>query len=658
MREKGFLYASAGLALLFAVGLFLYFRASSLSDIIEEAPYKTGLQNNCLGYDEKGGIFLAGAYNNTLIAFDKTGNRLWQFDARGPFRQLIVHSESRLVYAANEDNRVYIIGLDSGTLEREIDVERRIYNVDVKPDGSEIMISAGVSVSRHNVLLYNAQGEQIKNIQLTIRVQGASYAPDYRDIIYVNNRGEVIRMDPDGNQTASYPLQYELVDLQKIRAGAYLVLSKTGSYHIFDGNLQLLREGFPVESFAVTGRSVGADADGDYIAVGTEERFLYFFNKDNKQIFTTRLENSITNIMPLENEIYITGLGDFIYKLPVGSLDQAGSVSGLRQPLRVALVILAVGAAALLLLGIGKTREIIFHVGALLYRHRVAYLLLIPTFTLLIAFNYSSVFLAMTRAFTNWSKDNTTWATMKFVGLDNFRLMLSEGYFLTGLHNLFLFLITGFAKTLTIPLGVAWLVYSMKIDRQKTLFRFLFVLPMVVPGVVSALMWKQIYDPSIGLINQLLGKMGLETWRQVWLGDEKWAIWAIIFMGFPFVSPMAFLVYYGGLTGIDMGILESARIDGANRRKIFFRIQLPILMSQIKILLILVFIGTVQDFSGVYLLTSGGPGTSTYVPGLELYFNTTKFGRFGYACALGLVLFMFTLAGTLLNMKLKTNVED
>jgi ABC-type sugar transport system permease subunit len=197
----------------------------------------------------------------------------------------------------------------------------------------------------------------------------------------------------------------------------------------------------------------------------------------------------------------------------------------------------------------------------------------------------------------------------------------------------------------------------MKFNTQKTLFRLLFVLPMVVPGVVSALMWKQIYDPTIGLLNQLLGRMGLENLQQVWLGDERWALWAILFVGFPFVGVLPFLVFYGGLMNIDSGILESARIDGANRAKIFFRIQLPILMAQVKILLILSFIGSAQDFSGIYLLTGGGPGTSTYVPGLELYFNTTQFGRFGYACALGLVLFVFTMIGTLLNMKIKTNSD-
>jgi ABC-type sugar transport system permease subunit len=657
MQKKSFFIIAGALVVVFAASLVFSIRVSSLSDILEDTPYKTGRQNNCLAYDEVGGIFLAGTYNNRLIAFDTSGKELWTFDGKGPFRQLAIRSGVRLVYAANEDNHVYILNLDTGSLSADIDVERRIYNIDVRPDGLEIMISAGVATNKHNILRYDAAGELIKNIQFSIRIQGAAYAPDNRGIILVNNRAEVLRIDPDGNEIGRYQLQYELVDLQKTAGDSYIVLSKTGSYYVFDGELNLLREGSPTESFAITGRAAGSDASGEYIAVGTEERFLYLFDKDNRQIYKTRLENSITNIMGLGEELYVTGLGDFIYRFELGSLVQAGGVSGFDLPIRIVAILSAAGAVIFLLLGIGKTRALIVSAGRILYRHRVAYLLLIPTFTLLIMFNYSSVFLAMTRAFTNWSKDNTTWATMKFVGLDNFRLMFAEGYFLTGISNMFLLMAAGFVKTLTMPLLVAWLVYSMKANQQKTIFRFLFVLPMVVPGVVGALMWKQIYDPSIGLINQLLGKMGLEALQRVWLGDEKWAIWSIIFVGFPFVSPLAFLVYYGGLMDIDLSILESARIDGAGRGKIFFRIQLPILAAQIKILLILTFIGTVQDFSGILLLTSGGPGTSTYVPGLELYFNTTKFGRFGYACALGLVLFVFTMIGTLINMRMKTNAD-
>ena len=203
------------------------------------------------------------------------------------------------------------------------------------------------------------------------------------------------------------------------------------------------------------------------------------------------------------------------------------------------------------------------------------------------------------------------------------------------------------------PLILAWMVSMMRSDRKKYMLRFLLVLPIVVPGVVSALLWQQIYDPQIGLLNQLLKKLGLETWQRVWLGNEKTALWAIIFMGFPFVNAMAFLVYYGGFTSIDASIFESAYIDGAKRGRILRSIQLPLVGPQVKLMLTLTFIGGVQDFYPIYLLTGGGPGTSTYVPSLEIYLNATTFGRYGYACALGILMFLFIMVGTLVNMNLQ-----
>ena len=77
---------------------------------------------------------------------------------------------------------------------------------------------------------------------------------------------------------------------------------------------------------------------------------------------------------------------------------------------------------------------------------------------------------------------------------------------------------------------------------------------------------------------------------------------------------------------------------------------MPLLKPQFRIMLILTLIGTMQNFNEIYVLTQGGPGTSTYVPALELYFNVAQFGRYGYACALGVVLFLMTLTITLINL--------
>ena len=243
------------------------------------------------------------------------------------------------------------------------------------------------------------------------------------------------------------------------------------------------------------------------------------------------------------------------------------------------------------------------------------------------------------------------------MGFDNFKRMFTEGYFLIGMKNLVLLMITGILKVITIPLSVAWLVYNIRGGNRKYLHRFMFVLPIVVPGVISAMTWQKIYDPSIGLLNEILGALHLENLQRVWLGDAKTAIWAVVFMGFPFVHAMAFLVYYGGFLNIGKDVEESAMIDGASKHDIFWKIQLPLIRSQISIMVTLQIIGTMQDFNSIFILTGGGPGTATYVPALELYLNVAQFGRYGYACALGVILFVFTMSATLISRKLTEERE-
>ena len=294
-----------------------------------------------------------------------------------------------------------------------------------------------------------------------------------------------------------------------------------------------------------------------------------------------------------------------------------------------------------------------------LYRHKAAYLMLLPSIVLILIFNYYNVFQAFYYAFTDWSQATRTMREVQFVGFDNFRRIFTEGYFLLGVKNLLIMMAASFIKLLTVPLLLAELVFAMRTrtgesSRRRYWFRLLLVLPMVVPGVVSTLMWKNIYDPNIGALNALLKSVGLESWQRVWLGDEATALWAIIFMGFPWVNSFAFLVFYGGLINIPEDLFEAAKVDGSNPAWNFFHIHLPLISPQLKMLIITTFISSVQDYGGVMLLTAGGPGTATYVPGLELYYAATRFGQYGYACAMGVLMFIVILAGSLLNLKIRT----
>lgn len=647
------------LAVLFVIisvaSFILYFYCSQSTNILENLNIKTGLQNNCLAYDEEQEITLVGTYNNMLMAFDKEDNLLWETEAKGPFCQLIVNSKERIVYAGNEDNNVYLVNLDTGEVMNSINVQRRIYGIDVTEDGNEIVISAGVSSNKHNILIYSSEGEQLQNLQYKSRIQGISYTFDNENIIYINNRGEIIKINKDGEELAKVPTKYELVSLAKAKNSAtYAALCSDGTYTVFNDSLQVLRQGKIRETFPVSSSVVGLDAKGDNVAIGTKEGYLYIFNNKDTQIYSKRLSNSITGVMSVDENIYLTGLGDFIIKVSIDTLNHVDLYVTLRN------VSIIVGVATLILtmfftlLAIPTSRRKIVRIGKLIIKHRTAYLLLLPTFLLLILFNYIPVVTAIAGAFTNWSKDFNTLSEIKFVGLKNFRLMISEGYFLIGIGNLALMMLCGLLKVLTVPILIAWLVYSLSSPRAKYGFRFLFVLPMVVPGIVSTLMWEQIYDPTIGLLNKVLEVVGLEQLQRVWLGDPKTAIWAIIFMGFPFINALAFLVYYAGFINIDASLYEAAKVDGATRARIFWKVQIPMISREIIMMIVLTFIGTVQDYSSIYILTGGGPGTSTYVPGLELYYNATKFGRYGYACALGLVMFLFIMAGTILNLRIKS----
>jgi ABC-type sugar transport system permease subunit len=180
----------------------------------------------------------------------------------------------------------------------------------------------------------------------------------------------------------------------------------------------------------------------------------------------------------------------------------------------------------------------------------------------------------------------------------------------------------------------------------------------IVPGVVGILLWVNVYDPNIGLANQVLSAIGLGDFTRYWLGDARTAIWAIVFMGFPWVSAFALLIFYGGLISIPAEIFDSAALDGASTMRRILGIDLPLLLGQVRLLLILTFIATVQEFAAIFLTTGGGPGSSTYVPSLELYYQAVRFNNFGAASAIGAVLFIVILGGTILNLRyVKSSVE-
>ncbi len=153
-------------------------------------------------------------------------------------------------------------------------------------------------------------------------------------------------------------------------------------------------------------------------------------------------------------------------------------------------------------------------------------------------------------------------------------------------------------------------------------------------------------------LNALLELLGQEAWQRAWLSDPKIALIAVLLVGFPWIDAIAMLIYYAGLQNISGDVIDASKIDGASTWQRVLRVDLPLLFGQFKLLIIITTIFTLQNFGGMLVLTNGGPGYATMVPGLWMYQRAFQADRFGYASAIGVVLLVVMLALTWVNNRL------
>lgn len=610
-------------------------------------------RNRSLAYDAEKEILYVGTHEGALTAYQGE-EVLWTAPAaNGAYCKLVLNAAGDKLYTANEGQHVLVYDTSDGSLLLDINTQRMIVGMAVNAEESRIAVVTNTGRSKSNLLVYSIEGEELYNTAYkSSTLRQVEYCADGENLLMANKRGEICLITESGEVLKTYESNYDVKQM-KYNEGVYLAVCLDGSYHMLDDEANCIRKGRINNTVNAGITSVGMDASGKYILVGSSEGYIFVVNGEDEQVYVADFDTEITDTAAADGEIYFVGLGGFVNVLSVDGIAMADSIDLLTTVAPIAAYVLFAAFVIFLLAGISKTRVWFAKLFKKMWKQRTAYLFLLPTFIILFFFSYRGIFIGLTRAFTNWSKENNTLAKMEFVGFDNFVAMIEDGYFLIGLKNLLLILCTNLLKTLTVPLLIAWLIYSMRGDKRKYVHRFLFVLPIVVPGVVNVMLWQRIYDPTIGLLNNVLGAVGLENLQRVWLGNADTALWAIIFVGFPFVGALPMLVYYGALGNISEEVIESALMDGAGKWKIFWKIQLPLIKSQLGLMVMLTFISAMQDYSTIYIMTSGGPGTATYVPALELYLNVSQFGKYGYASAMGIVLLIFTLAVTLIGSMLK-----
>lgn len=602
-----------------------------------------------------GSRIVIGARDNRARAFDRAGEPSWEFRATNSVLGVDISADGRWTAVASEDRYVYLLDATGQALWQH-KAERAMNNAAVADDGSLV---AATSDDRSFYVL-DGRGRLLWREELGIGVTGVAIygGGDDARVVIGSDDGYITIYSRDGDLLLQARLDYDVRSVAVTPNGGRIVAGTSdGLVTLLDG-----ATGRRLWSYK-TGRTVNSVAiahDGQTILAGSSDKQAYLLDGDGRliQVFRSGSEVLAVGISGDGHLLIIGTAANTAQALDRGTA-WAGQVAEQR---RQALMLAAFGLGL-----VGVTMGAIWAVrrtapggrlwrrltarpaelGRRMWQARLSYLMILPTLLLLLTFNYYPAFSGLYHAFTEWSPGART----EWVGLANFELLLRDRFFLSSFRNTIILVIVQIAKVLTVPLLVAELIFNLRHDKARYWLRTLFIVPLVLPAVVEILLWNNIYDPTIGLLNQTLIALGRPEWTRTWYGDANVALASIIFIGFPWVSAFALLIFYGGLIGISEEIFDASRVDGANGWQRFRYVDLPMLMGQVKLLVILTFINAVQTFEVVYLTTGGGPGAATYTPALELYYMAMRMYNMGAASAIGMILFVIILAGTIANMR-------
>ena len=238
----------------------------------------------------------------------------------------------------------------------------------------------------------------------------------------------------------------------------------------------------------------------------------------------------------------------------------------------------------------------------------------------------------------------------RFVGLDNYMRLMRDDTFWTAVWNTLKFVLIGGPLSIAVSLGAA-LLLNAKLVRMRGFFRTVYFAPVVTTLVSVAIVWRYLYHPKYGLLNFLLGLVGIDPID--WLGDPQWAMPAIILLAVWKNFGYNMLIFVAGLQTIPENQYEAAAIDGAGAGQRFLHVTVPGLAPTFLFVSVTTMIGFFQLFAEPYVMTQGGPLGATRSLVLFMYEEGFRWWRMGMAAAVAGVLLVITLAGALIQMKLQ-----
>jgi len=290
-----------------------------------------------------------------------------------------------------------------------------------------------------------------------------------------------------------------------------------------------------------------------------------------------------------------------------------------------------------------------------LHRWR-SWIWVLPVLVLLMVFVYYPVVENIRLSFYSW---NAFSPSPVFVGLDNYRRAVDDPVFWRAILNNGAYAVVSLVFQVGLALVLAAVLEEAVRQRLRGWLRTIYFIPATMSITVAGILFSFLYNPEIGLLNRLLGYVGLDSWQHSWLGEESTAIWSIIAMSQWQSIGYTAVLFVVAIQRIPREYYDAASIDGAGQVRRFFTITVPMVREMTTLLVILTISGAFLVFNEVMVMTAGGPNNSSQVLGTWLYRQAFFVDDMGYAATIATAIFFitFTIAALQLAISRRRRIE-
>jgi raffinose/stachyose/melibiose transport system permease protein len=253
-------------------------------------------------------------------------------------------------------------------------------------------------------------------------------------------------------------------------------------------------------------------------------------------------------------------------------------------------------------------------------------------------------------SFTKWSG----YGSPIWHGISNYTRAFRDTIFLNSFKHVFIYILATIVLEVIIGLILAGIISS----RKKTDgYRIALFVPVMLPMVIVAVLWRFIFNADFGLLNGFLEAIGKPEWQQIWLGDQRFALAAICLVSGWVYSGFYLAIFYAGLQRLPRDVVESASLDGASQFKIFWKIKVPMIRKLWEVAVLICITGGIQGFDLFFVMTNGGPYYSTEVPTTYMVRMVFRDQEIGYGSSLAMIVTATVLVIGFIYSKLKKQSE-